>query len=321
MRGAFPACSAFVLILAACSGRAATVADAPPPAAPREASAPPTAAPAPPEENFFQFPRAPNAEEAPVPGGGIKGAADGAGVVAVRAEKAPKHDPDLEEVIKLQKEIAARHPTSDDDKLRLAALYASNGRLEEAERALSGLRPSSNKMAPYILYFVYRQLGDHKEAGKLLDQFNEEERQAVGFVIGRAELCSRVKRYREYVPAEGDRVSPGGVVLLYVEPRNFTLQRNQDKYILHLRYEWKLYDDRSNEQVVPAWENAPVSDREDRNIYNGPVNEFYQSFKLPLPANLAMGHYRVKVTVTDVHAGKSDRVYIPIYVTAVEGKR
>ena len=55
--------------------------------------------------------------------------------------------------------------------------------------------------------------------------------------------------------------------------------------------------------------------------FAGPVAEFYQSFRLPLPKNLAMGHYRVKVTVTDAHSGKTDQVYVPIYVTAVESSQ
>jgi hypothetical protein len=48
------------------------------------------------------------------------------------------------------------------------------------------------------------------------------------------------------------------------------------------------------------------------------VAEFYQSFRLPLPANLAAGRYKVRVTVTDVVAGKSDRHDVPITVAAVE---
>jgi hypothetical protein len=169
-----------------------------------------------------------------------------------------------------------------------------------------------------VEFFLRRELGDHKEASKLLARLEEEERRATGFVIDRAELCQRIRRFRDYTPVESDRVAPGGVVLLYVEPRNFALQRGGDKAILHLRYDWKLYDDRSAEVPVRAWERATAEEREDRLTLNGPVNEFYQSFKLPLPANLAMGHYRIKVTVTDAHTGKSDKIYVPITVTEAE---
>ena len=176
-------------------------------------------------------------------------------------------------------------------------------------------------MLPYLEFYLRRQLGDHREATKLLDEFNAEEKRATGFVIDRAELCTQVKRYREYVRAESDRIAPGGAVLLYVEPRNFALQQDQDRFILHLEYRWELFDDRSREVPVAAWQRARRSDREDRVVYAGPVKEFYQSFRLPLPRNLAMGVYRIKVTVTDVASGKSDRVYVPITISEREESR
>jgi len=242
-------------------------------------------------------------------------------VVQTRAEIPLKKEPTFEDVLKLQKDVAARQPASDDEKLRLALLHAAAGNLEEAERIVSGVRSPANKLVPYVELFLRRQLGDHKEAGRLLARFAEEERAAAGFGIERAELITRVRRFRDYAPAETDRVAPGGDVHLYVEPKNFALQRSGDKHTFHLRYEWKLVDDRSVEQPVPAWENAAAGDREDRITSNGPTTEFYQSFHLPLPANLATGHYRVKITVTDVVAGKSDRSYVPIYVMPVERPR
>ena len=234
----------------------------------------------------------------------------------VRGETEGRREPQFDEVLKLQREIVARNPSNDQEQFRLAVLHATGGNFEEAERILSGLKFRSLKLQPYIEFPLKIILGDYKAAGVLLERFNEEERQRTGFFLERAELCSRVKRFRDFVLAESDRVAPGGVVLIYIEPRNFTLKRAQDRYILHLRYDWQLYDDRSTELVVPAWQGAPQEDREDRTQFNGPVSEFFQSFKLPLPNNLAMGQYRVKVTVTDVNTGQSDRVYVPIYVTA-----
>jgi hypothetical protein len=244
-----------------------------------------------------------------------------AGAVKTSVELPAKKEATLEDVLKLQKDLTARFPASDDEKLRLALLQASAGNLEEAERILGSLRSRTNKLVPVIELYLRRQLGDHKEAGRLLAQLNDEDRLATGFAIERAELVSRVRRFRDYTPAEHDRVAPGGDVHLYVEPRNFALQRSGDKHTFHLRYEWTLLDDRSQEQPVPAWDRATVEEREDRVTSNGPVAEFYQSFRLPLPANLATGHYRVRVTVTDVVAGKSERAFVPIYVMPVERTR
>lgn len=281
----------------------------------------------------LEFPE-PSSVSDPLPGGGTRPDASPveprkakpsetprAGVAQVKAELPVRKEPTFEDVLKLQKEIAARQPASEDEKLRLALLHAAAGNLEEAERIVSSVRSRGNKLVPYVELYLRRQLGDHKEAGRLLATLAEEERLATGFVIERAELVTRVRRFRDYTPAENDRVRPGGDVHLYVEPRNFALQRAGDKHTFHLRYEWKLVDDRSQEQPVPAWEKATTEEREDRITSNGPTAEFYQSFHLPLPANLAAGHYKVRITVTDVIAGKSDRTTVPIYVTPVERPR
>jgi hypothetical protein len=244
-----------------------------------------------------------------------------AGVVQTVAELPPKKDPTFEDVLKLQKDVAARRPANDEERLRLALLQATAGNLEEAERVLSGVKNRANRMLPYVELYLRRQLGDHEEAGKLLARLDEEGRALAGFGIERAELVRRVRRYRDYVPAESNRVAPGGEVHLYVEPRNFASQASGDRQTFHLRYEWKLIDERSIEQAIPAWDEAPAEAREDKISSNGPVAEFYQSFRLPLPLNLAAGRYRVRVTVTDVIAGKSARQDVPVDVVPVERTR
>jgi hypothetical protein len=295
MRGARLFLSAFTLASAACGAPPAVA-----PAKPAPEPAPVVLQELPPKKDV----------PAPAPG-----------VVATSVEVPPKREPTAEDILKLQKDLAARRPASDDEKLRLALLQASAGNFEEAERVLSGVKLRSNRLLPYVELYVRRQLGDHQEAGALLARLMEEERAVAGFGIGRAELVTRVRRYRDYTPAESDRVAPGAEVHLYVEPRNFSAQRTGEKQTFHLRYEWKLIDDRSVVQPVPAWDEAPADAREDRITSNGPVAEFYQSFRLPLPANLAAGRYKVRVTVTDVVAGKSDRQDVPITVIPVERSR
>jgi len=324
MRGARLFVLATTLACAGCSA----------PTAPRVAEAPPPPLVSEKPDFRLDFPEITPAADAPL-GGALQREADGsetpsvapvkpavtAGVVQTKVEVPPKRETSIDDVLKLQKELVARNPASDDEKLRLALLHATTGNLEEAERIVSTVRSRTSKLLPYVEFYLRRQLGDHKEAGKLLAQFDVEERLVTGFVIERAELVTRVRRFRDYTPAENDRVAPGGDIHLYVEPRNFTLQRSGEKQTFHLKYEWKLVDDRAVEQPVPAWEKATVSEREDRITSNGPVAEFYQSFHLPLPANLATGHYRVKVVVTDALSGKSDRVQVPIYVMPVEKPR
>jgi tetratricopeptide (TPR) repeat protein len=236
----------------------------------------------------------------------------------VKPELPLRRESTFEDVLRLQKEVADRHPASEDERLRLALMNAAAGNLEEAERLVSSIRTRSNRLLPYVELYLHRQLGDHKEAARLLARIAEEDRMATGFTIDRAELVSRVRRYRDYTPAESDRVRPGGDVHIYIEPKNFRLQQVADKHTFHLRYEWKLIDDRDREQAVPAWEKASAEEREDRVTSLGSVSEFHQSFHLPLPLNLAAGRYRVKVTVTDVIAGRTDHAFVPILVAPLE---
>ena len=46
-----------------------------------------------------------------------------------------------------------------------------------------------------------------------------------------------------------------------------------------------------------------------------------ERYRLPLPANLAAGRYIVRITVTDVIAGKSDRKDVPFTVMPLERGR
>lgn len=291
MRGAKRALGALVLVLGAC------------------ASPPPPAPPAPPPEPLPRF-EAPPPPEPPKP----------AGVVPSSFEAPPRPEASFPEVLRLQKELASKPKAAPEDRLRLALLLATAGELEEAEKIVAALPPSAGRLLPYFELFLRRHLGDHPAASKVLARLNDEDRAATGFGIARAELVRKVRRFRDFDPVETDRMKPGGTVTVYVEPRNFTLKPQEDRPILHLRYEWKLFDENDAEVAVPAWENAPLADREDRLALNGPVTEFSQYFRLPLPETLAAGAYRVRVSVTDVPSARSDRVYLPFTVAPAEGK-
>jgi len=233
---------------------------------------------------------------------------------------APSPEPTFEDVVKLQKDVSARRPASDLERFRLSLLHAAAGNLEEAEKILGAVKSPNHRLAPYLELYVRRQLGDHREASKLLAQLVDEDRRATGFVIERAELCTKIRRFRDYDAADSDRVAPGGAILLYVEPRNFALRREGERHVMHLKYEWQLFDDRAAEVRVPAWDASSPEEREDRLTLSGPAAEFHQSFRLPLPADLAPGPYRVKVTVTDAVSSRSDRIYVPLTVGAEGGR-
>src|SRR6185369_3468229 len=88
----------------------------------------------------LEFPE-PSAPTDHLPGGGVVETPPPpppkAGVVQTKAELPLRKEPTFEDVLKLQKEIVARQPASDEEKLRLALLHAAAGNLEEAERVVS----------------------------------------------------------------------------------------------------------------------------------------------------------------------------------------
>ncbi|GEM_PF-4328680 len=227
----------------------------------------------------------------------------------------PTHTSGGDDVLRTQRERSARDPSSDLEKLRLALLLLSAGDayLPEAERVLATVRRRSD-LLPYLEAWLYRKLGETQKSNALHTELGDNWRQAEGFRIERGELVTAVKGFGRYEPHSDGKVSPGGRVMIYLQPRNFTLKKDGDRHTLHLGYDWKLYDDRNQEIAIPAWEQCNPNDRFDFLRYNAPVTEFHQYFHLPLPTNLAVGNYRIRVTATDKWTGRDDRIYVPFYV-------
>lgn len=222
-------------------------------------------------------------------------------------------------VLDLQKRVVAEKPVDDIEKMKLAALQALNRSYADAEGVLTGLRNRSHPLLPFLEAYLFRMLGEHTAASVRMDRIRQDAMLIEGFKIEKHELCSRISGFRRYESNAGGQVAPGGVALLYIEPKNFALKLENGKHRLWLRYDWHLYNDRMEEIPVPEWQSARPADREDALAFEGPVQEFYQSFRLPLPVNLPIGEYRIKLTVEDKNQSRSDSQYIPFRVPAVMG--
>lgn len=220
-----------------------------------------------------------------------------------------------DEVLRLQRERVARDPSSDVEKLRLVLMLVAAGEqyYPEAERFMTMLR-QRGEIVPYLEAFLYRKLGETQRASQLHEALIENWRQANGFKIERAELVTSVGGFLRYEPHPDGKLAGGDRAWIYLQPRNFTLKKEGERHTLHLKYDWKLFDDRNQEIVVPDWQNCNPNDRMDVLRYNGPVTEFYQQFRLPLPKNLYTGTYRIQVTVRDQWTGQEDKVYVSFFV-------
>ncbi|MHC4605676.1 MAG: hypothetical protein ACYTAF_01915 [Planctomycetota bacterium] len=224
------------------------------------------------------------------------------------------------EVIKRQQRIVAEKPNNDVERMKLAALLMLNRDYPEAEGVLTGVRDRSHSILPFLEVCIFKGLGEYKAALDRIEQIMLQASAYEGFKIQRADLCTLIAGYRRYVRNEESLIQPGGVALIYVEPRNFSLKMDNGLQKMWLEYDWKLYNDRMEEIAVPVWTAASASDKRDTVAFQGPVREFYQSFRLPLPSNLSVGEYRIKVTVYDRNQERSDSVYVPFRVPAVMGK-
>ncbi len=221
----------------------------------------------------------------------------------------------LASAIELQKQLVAKNP-SDIEKKRLALLYLAEDKPLEAERILSTLTNRDDKLVKFIEPFLLNELGDFKLSLAKMQELIDDFPSSKIVKIAKAELCKRVHGFRRYeLYGDGGRIKPGNAALIYIEVQSFSTKKAGDNYLMHIKYDWELLDDRDKKITVTSWVTADSKNKEDRKETMGISREFYQSFRLPLPQNLATGNYKIKITVDDALSGKSDSTIVPIYVT------
>ena len=226
-----------------------------------------------------------------------------------------KKDYTFDDIISLQKRIVADKPNSEAERKKLAMLYILSEHFIEAEEILSKLN-SKDELIDVNIAYLYNILGEHKTAENRLRKVLDGWEKAGSISVEKVELCESVSGYRQYKPYGRDNsIKPGSPILLYVEPKNFQLNKEGDKYIMHLKYNWELYNDRGQIMKVSIWDSVDPRVREETVEFRDITKEFHQTFRLPLPKNLSMGKYAVKVTVEDVNSGKSASNSIDINIT------
>lgn len=125
-------------------------------------------------------------------------------------------------------------------------------------------------------------------------------------------LCTQVRTFGEYDPIDPARFEAGKDhdVVLYCEVENFSSQLDEHQFWqTKLTQEAVLY----SEQGLPVWadKNQQISDSSRRRRH-----DFFIVKLLKLPANLVIGRYLMKVTITDQQVNRIAEATIPIIVTA-----
>lgn len=129
------------------------------------------------------------------------------------------------------------------------------------------------------------------------------------------ELCEKVLGYgvydtfpdREFVAGRAQKM------IVYVELDHFkSAQRSEaDGYEVRLRQELELYESNGFE----VWSHEPV---EIVDVSRNQRRDFFVVQLVTLPAQLALGEYRLKVRIYDENAGTRDESSIPIRIVADE---
>lgn len=202
----------------------------------------------------------------------------------------------FEEWIRVQTEIVEKNPADLEQIRMLCALLIGAGRHEEAAKR-SEVLPKEDPLRATIRFHNAAIKGNVPVLRELLRDCIAA--QPAPLKISRIELCRKISGFRRFVPYGEPRFQPGSHVLLYAEFEGMRLKPWGDGHLLHLRYDWELYDDRGRRLSIPSWEKVPPEEKEDRLELRGPVQEYHQSFLLPLPRNLPGGTYTIRLHVWD----------------------
>lgn len=224
------------------------------------------------------------------------------------------------DLIRSMEHFALQNPSNRRLQLRLAGMLAMNEQYEDANRVLSRLGDPSGPasysgldlMHRLTAFGVKKNLADHDAADAALNQITVAIHTARGVKITKGLLCRHVTGFEDYVPYDGNLFEPGQRALIYIQIRDFGLKEDGGEYRFHLRYQWKLIDERGEDYTPDKWRNADPTVKEDRHVLQGRRRDFYQSFILPFPV-LPRGRYQIHITVIDANRG-SDTIKIPIEI-------
>lgn len=124
--------------------------------------------------------------------------------------------------------------------------------------------------------------------------------QSANLRIRNAVFCQQINGFGNYDLFEADQFQPGQTVLLYAEIRNFRSAAGQDGfYTTRIRSTIEIYNLSNGQQLVDRSTFDPTVDRS-RTLRT----DYYHSYRLDLPANLATGPHMVKLILQDELSGK-----------------
>lgn len=228
-----------------------------------------------------------------------------------------------------------REPPPGSERLSDAAALAAiesvkPGVLATIESPTNALGP---KLSPADLHALIdareRLLANPTEANRTLLKSLAKIAPAGGVRVSRAVLCRRVEGFGRYEPLTTDTFVAGRPVraIVYTELDGFLVRAARpgdpvqggvpigEQVSVELTQSLTLFHDVDGLQ---AWHKPAQRVVETTRAAR---RDFYLIHTIELPANLTIGKYRLKVTVTDATSGASDEVTMPITIVASPAPR
>lgn len=123
-------------------------------------------------------------------------------------------------------------------------------------------------------------------------------------------FCQQINGFGNYETFGADQFSAGQTVLIYAEIRNFkSVPVEESFYLTRIRSTIEIYSTANGQVLVDRSTYDPTEDRS-RTLRT----DYYHSYRIDLPANLAPGPHLVKLILQDELTGKQATESIPFVV-------
>jgi hypothetical protein len=128
--------------------------------------------------------------------------------------------------------------------------------------------------------------------------------------IGKLQLCRKVSGFGSFEPLELTGLKAGQRLLVYCEMTGMQYEaKAQSSFVSRLS---SVIEIRSVENSSVLWARAlgPAEDE-----CGSRRRDFYVNYRVDLPGSLTPGSYRLRLTQTDLIAGRSTSAEIPLVIT------
>lgn len=131
-------------------------------------------------------------------------------------------------------------------------------------------------------------------------------------ILERMCFCSHIKNFGNFVPLPPERTffHPGEEAHVYVQARNLSSRRQEDRYLTVLKGRVEIYDESNRDSPPITW----TADRVDGSA--SPRQDFFINFHVQIPHSCPAGLYTMRITVEDWTDAPPGAKQVPLWRSA-----